>query len=148
LIFVRKQILICVTGRILSDLADQEVVTLEDRKNSLLNRREVKALFRGAAGKIKRAEAAEKIASQLNVDKKQVIPVNLKCETGMTNVHATFYVYDDEKEAAKQLPRYRLLRTLSKEERKKILDEEKAAKLKAKQEATASKGGGSGGAKK
>jgi small subunit ribosomal protein S24e len=130
-------------------LSAQEIVTLEDRKNSLLNRREVKALFRGAAGKIKRTEAAEKIASQLNVDKKQVIPVNLICETGMTDVHAVFYVYDDAKDAAKQLPRYRLLRTMPKEERKKILDEEKAAKLKAKQEAAASKGGATaGGAKK
>ena len=130
-------------------MSAQEIVTLEDRRNSLLNRREVKALFRGAAGKIKRVEAAEKMASQLNVDKKQVIPVSLMCETGMTDVHAIFYVYENEKEAAKQLPRYRLLRTLPKEERKKILDDEKAAKLKAKQEATASKGGGAaGGAKK
>lgn len=130
-------------------MSAQEIVTLEDRKNSLLNRREVKALFRGAAGKIKRTEAAEKIASQLNVDKKQVIPVSLKCKTGMTDVHGVFYVYDDEKEAAKQLPRYRILRTMPKEERKKILDEEKGAKLKAKQEAAASKGGSTaGGAKK
>lgn len=130
-------------------MSAQEIVTLEDRKNSLLNRREVKALFKGAAGKIKRTEAAERIASQLNVDKKQVIPVNLVCETGMTDVHAVFYVYDDEKEAAKQLPRYRLMRTMPKEERKKILDEEKAARLKAKQEAAASKGGSAaGGAKK
>ena len=129
-------------------MSDQEVVTLEDRKNSLLNRREVKALFKGAAGKIKRAEAAEKIASQLNVDKKHVIPINLICATGMTDVRAVFYVYDDEKEAAKQLPRYRLLRTMPKEERKKIIDEAKAAKLKAKQDAAASKGGAAGGAKK
>ncbi len=119
-------------------------MTLEDRKNSLLNRREVKALFRGAAGKIKRTEAVEKMAGQLSVDKKQVIPINLVCETGMTDVHALFYVYDDEKIAAKHLPRYRMLRTLPKEERKKILDDEKAAKLKAKQEAAASKGGASG----
>ena len=122
-------------------LSAQEVVTLEDRRNSLLNRREVRALFRGAAGKIKRSEAVEKIAGQLAVDKKQIIPINLICKTGMTDVHAVFYVYDDEKEAAKQLPRYRMLRTLPKEERKKILDDEKAAKLKAKQETAASKGG-------
>jgi small subunit ribosomal protein S24e len=133
----------------LFDLSTQEVETLEDRRNSLLNRREVKALFRGAAGKIRRTEAAEKMASQLNVDKKQVIPINLICRTGMTDVHAVFYVYDDEKEAAKHLPRYRLLRTLPKEERKKILDEEKATRLKAKQEAAASKGSSpAGGAKK
>ena len=58
-------------------MTDQEVVTLEDRRNLLLNRREVKALFRGAAGKVKRTEAVDKIANELNVDKKQVIPVNL-----------------------------------------------------------------------
>ena len=93
---------------------------------------------------MKRTEAVEKMASQLSVDKKQIIPINLICETGMTDVHALFYVYDDEKIAAKHLPRYRMLRTLPKEERKKILDEEKAVKLKAKQEAAASKGASGG----
>ena len=131
-----------------STLSTQEVVMLQDRKNSLLNRREVKAVFRGAAGKIRRTEAVEKIAGQLSVDKKNIVPINLVCETGMTDVHALFYVYDDDKTAAKQLPRFRILRTLSKEERKKILDEEKAAKLKAKQEAAASKGGAASGAKR
>ncbi len=132
-----------------SALSAQEVAMLEDRKNSLLNRREVKVIFRGAAGKINRNDATEKIANQLNVNKKQVVPINLRCQTGMTDVHGLLYVYDDENEAAKQLPRYRLLRTLSREERKKVLDEEKAAKLKAKQEAaTSKKSGGSGGAKR
>jgi small subunit ribosomal protein S24e len=121
---------------------------LEDRRNSLLNRREVKVLFRGAAGRINRNEAAEKIASQLNVNKKQVIPINLRCQTGMTDVHGILYVYEDENEAARQLPRYRLLRTLSRDERKKILDEEKAAKLKAKQVAATSKTGSAAGAKR
>jgi small subunit ribosomal protein S24e len=121
---------------------------LEDRRNSLLNRREVKVLFRGAAGRINRNEAAEKIASQLNVNKKQVIPINLRCQTGMTDVHGILYVYEDENEAARQLPRYRLLRTLSREERKKILDEEKAAKLKAKQVTATSKTGSAAGAKR
>src|ERR671923_2988877 len=135
----------------LSALSVQEVAMLEDRRNSLLKRREVKALFRGAAGKINRTEAAEKIANQLNVDKKQIVPINLRCQTGMIDVHAVLYVYDDENEAARQLPRYRLLRTLSREERKKILDEEKAAKLKSKQEAaaaTTSKTGSAAGAKR
>lgn len=121
---------------------------LEDHRNSLLNRREVRVLFRGAAGKINRNDAAERIANQLNVNKKQVVPINLRCQTGMTDIHGVLYVFDDENEAAKQLPRYRLLRTLSREERKKVLDEEKAAKLKAKQEAATSKSGGSGSAKR
>lgn len=132
----------------LSALSVQEVAMLEDRRNSLLKRREVKALFRGAAGKINRTEAAEKIANQLNVDKKQIVPINLRCQTGMIDVHAVFYVYDDENEAARQLPRYRLLRILSREKRKKILDEEKAAKLKTKQEAATAKSGAAAGAKK
>jgi small subunit ribosomal protein S24e len=129
-------------------LSAQEVAILEDRRNSLLNRREVKVLFRGAAGRINRNEAAEKIASQLNVNKKQVIPINLRCQTGMTDVHGILYVYEDENEAARQLPRYRLLRTLSRDERKKILDEEKAAKLKAKQVTATSKTGSAAGAKR
>jgi small subunit ribosomal protein S24e len=131
-----------------SALSAQEIAMLEDRRNSLLNRREVKVIFRGAAGKISRSDAAERIANQLNVDKKQVVPINLRCQTGMTDVHGTVYVYDDEQEAPKQLPRYRLLRTLSREERKKILDEEKAAKLKAKQEAATSKSGASKGGRR
>jgi small subunit ribosomal protein S24e len=131
----------------LSALSAQEVALLEDRRNSLLNRREVKVLFRGAAGKINRNEAAEKIANQLGVNKKHVIPINLRCQTGMVDVQAILYVYDDENAAARQLPRYRLLRTLSREERKKILDEEKAAKLKAKQESATSKSS-AGGAKR
>ena len=116
---------------------------LEDRKNSLLGRREVKAMFRGAAGKLKKTEAAEQLAGQLGVDKKSVIPINLFCETGMTDIHATFYVYESEEEAKKQLPRFRMLRTMPKADRKKLLDDEKSAKLKAKQAAAAdAKGGG------
>jgi small subunit ribosomal protein S24e len=140
---IHKEILKWVTLIMVSALSAQEVAMLEDRKNSLLNRREVKVIFRGAAGKINRNDATEKIANQLNVNKKQVVPINLRCQTGMTDVHGILYVYDDENEAAKQLPRYRLLRTLSREERKKVLDDEKAAKLKAKQES-----GASGGAKR
>jgi small subunit ribosomal protein S24e len=121
----------------------QELVMLEDRKNSLLGRREVKAMFKGAAGKLKKTEAAEQLAGQLGVDKKTVIPINLFCETGMTDIHATFYVYENEEEAKKQLPRFRMLRTMPKADRKKLLDDEKAAKLKAKQAAAAdAKGGG------
>ena len=145
---IHKQILKWVTLTMVSALSAQEVAMLEDRRNSLLNRREVKVIFRGAAGKINRNDAAERIANQLNVNKKQVVPINLRCQTGMTDIHGLLYVFDDENEAAKQLPRYRLLRTLSREERKKVLDEEKAAKLKAKQEAATSKSGGSGSAKR
>jgi small subunit ribosomal protein S24e len=71
------------------------------------------------------------------------------CGKGKTDVRAVFYIYADEKEAIKHLPRYRLLRNLPKEERKKIIADEKAAKLKAKQaSATQSKARGQSGGRR
>jgi small subunit ribosomal protein S24e len=109
-----------------------EVVKLEDRNNSLLNRREIKAILKNAAGKVKRVEAAATLAKQLDIESKAVIPIKMSCGNGTTDVHATFYIYGSE-EAKKQLPRYRLLRNMPKADRKKLIDEEKAARLKAKQ---------------
>jgi small subunit ribosomal protein S24e len=111
-----------------------EVITLEDRKNSLLNRREIKTVLRNAAGRIKRTDASDLLAKQLNVDKKTVVPIIMTCQRGKADIVATFYVYNTEEEL-KQLPRFRLLRSMPKEERKKLIDEEKAQKLKAKQAA-------------
>ncbi len=103
-----------------------EIVTLEDRTNVLLKRREVRCLFRGKAGKLTRNDAVNLLMQQLKLDKKFVIPVILKCETGKADVKGTFYVYDDESLAKKHLPKYVFLRLLSKEERKKIAEAEKA----------------------
>lgn len=123
-----------------------EVVILEERDNALLNRREIKTLLKNSAGKIKRVDAADIIAKQLNVDRNLTIPINMKCETGKSDIHATLYIYNNEEDVKKHLPRYRILRNMSKEDRKKLLDEEKATKLKAKQATAAesksrSKGG-------
>ena len=123
-----------------------EVVILEERNNALLNRREIKTLLRNSAGKIKRVEAADIIAKQLDVDRNLTIPINMKCETGKSDIYATMYIYNNEEDVKKHLPRYRILRNMSKEDRKKLLDEEKATKLKAKQATAAesksrSKGG-------
>ena len=110
-----------------------EVVKLEDRNNSLLNRREIKAILKNAAGKIKRIEAAATLAKHLDIDNKTIIPITMLCENGTTDVRATFYIYSSNEEAKKQLPRYRLLRNMPKADRNKLIDEEKAARLKAKQ---------------
>ena len=123
-----------------------EVVILEERNNALLNRREIKTLLRNSAGKVKRVDAANIIAKQLNVDRNLIIPINMKCETGKSDIYATMYIYNNEEDVKKHLPRYRILRNISKEDRKKLLDEEKATKLKAKQATAAesksrSKGG-------
>ena len=61
----------------------------------------------------------------------------MKSETGRTDVYASFYVYSSLENAQQQLPRYVMLRNMSKEDRKKVINEEKAAKLKAKQAAAA-----------
>ena len=123
-----------------------EVVILEERNNALLNRREIKTLMKNSAGKIKRVDAADIVAKQLNVDRNLTIPINMKCETGKSDIYATMYIYNNEEDVKKHLPRYRILRNMSKEDRKKLLDEEKATKLKAKQATAAesksrSKGG-------
>lgn len=110
-----------------------EVLTLNDRNNSLLSRREISVVFSNAAGKIKRNEAAQMVANKNNLDPKTVIPISMNGEKGKTDLRGIFYVYGSLDQAKSLLPRYRILRTLPKDERKKIIDEEKAARLKAKQ---------------
>jgi small subunit ribosomal protein S24e len=122
-------------------VAGFELITIQSHNSLLLNRQEVGVIFKNAAGRLNRSGATELIAKQHNVDKKSVIPISMVCEKGKTDVRALFYIYPDQNEALKQLPRYRVLRNLPKDERKKIIAEEKAAKLKAKQ-ATQSKAHG------
>jgi small subunit ribosomal protein S24e len=122
-------------------VASFELITIQSHNSSLLNRQEVGVIFKNAAGRLNRSDATGIIAKEHNVDKKSVIPISMVCEKGKTDVRALFYLYQDENEALKQLPRYRVLRNLPKDERKKIIAEEKAAKLKAKQ-ATQSKARG------
>ena len=110
-----------------------QVVILEEHNNTLLDRREIKSVLKNCAGRVKRADAVGIVAKELNVDSNAIIPINMKCETGKSDVYATMYIYKNNEDAKKQLPRYRILRTMSKEDRKKLLDEEKANKLKAKQ---------------
>lgn len=116
-----------------------EVVLIEDNNNILLKRREIKSIIKNASGSIPREEAANLIAGKMGVNKKNLLPISLKSEFGNPDVLALMYYYDDIEDAKKQLPRYRLLRTMTKDERKKIIDEEKSVKLKAKQAAAAAK---------
>ena len=125
-----------------------EVVILEDHNNTLLNRREIKSILKNSAGKVKRVDAAAMIAKQLNIDRNVIIPINMKCETGKSDTYATMYIYNNEDEAKKYLPRYRILRNMSNEDRKKLLDEEKANRLKAKQTRAAETKSGSRGVNK
>jgi small subunit ribosomal protein S24e len=114
-----------------------EVVILKDNNNVLLKRREIESVIRNASGSIKRQDAAELVADKLNVDKKNLLPISIKSEFGNPDVNTLMYYFDKIDDAKKHIPRYLFLRSLSKDERKKIIDDEKAARLKAKQAAVA-----------
>jgi small subunit ribosomal protein S24e len=114
-----------------------EVVLVEDNNNVLLKRREIKTLIKNAAGSIKKQEAVELVANKLKLDKSNILPVSIKSEYGNPDVLALMYCFDKIDDAKKQIPRYLFLRSLAKEERKKIIDDEKATRLKAKQAAAA-----------
>jgi small subunit ribosomal protein S24e len=114
-----------------------EVVILKDNNNVLLKRREIESVIRNASGSIKRQAAAELVADKLKVDKKNLLPISIKSEFGNPDVNTLMYYFDKLDDAKKQIPRYLFLRSLSKDERKKIIDDEKAARLKAKQAAVA-----------
>ncbi|MGB7679490.1 MAG: hypothetical protein WBL49_11835, partial [Nitrososphaeraceae archaeon] len=121
----------------------QEVVTVQDRNNVLLNRRELKVIIKNTQGPLNKASAASIVAGHFHLNtQQQIIPILMKYETGRTDIHASFYVYPSLEDARQQLPRYMMLRNMSKEDRKKIIDEEKATKLKAKQTAAAEAKGG------
>ncbi len=114
-----------------------EVVLLEYNNNVLLKRREIKSIIKNALGSVKRQDAAELIANKLKLNKNNILPVAIKSEFGNPDILTVMYYYEDMEEAKKQIPRYLFLRSLLKDERKRIIDEEKAIKLKAKQAAIA-----------
>lgn len=93
-------------------------------------------LFKEQAGKLRRTDATEIVTTKFRLNKNCVIPMNLKSERGKRDLVGTFLAFNTEEETKNQVPQYRLLRSKSKEERKKLIDEKKAAKLKAKQAAS------------
>jgi len=113
-----------------------ELVVLRDYDNKLMNRRELHVIFRNVPGNINKKEAIQTISDANNVDLKTVVPIEIKCNKGSTDVNAFFHIYADEKTANETLPKYISMRLLEKTERKKIIDEEKARKLKQKQQSS------------
>ena len=107
--------------------------TLEDKSNILLNRRELRISLKNLAGKISKIELIKMLSKNFNVDEKKIFPISLDSEKGKKDIKATIFIYEDSELAKSHLPKYRILRKLSGEERKKIIEGEKAAKLKAKQ---------------
>jgi ribosomal protein S24E len=76
---------------------------VSDVNNTFLSRREIVCEFPGLAGKLKKLDAADMISKQLRLDGKVIIPISMKNHSGRPTVRGTFYVYDDEELAKKQV---------------------------------------------
>lgn len=85
----------------------------------MLSRREIVLNFRGGSGLVSRESAADAIATRLGVAKDNVKLVSLHGKFGVRDLRAVAYIYSDTKLIARQLPKYMMIRELSKEERKK-----------------------------
>ena len=93
-------------------------------------------IIKNIQGQLTKTNASSVIATHFKLSQQeQIVP---------TDIHASFYVYKSLEDAKQQLPRYLMLRSMSKEDRKRIIDEEKAAKLRAKQAAAAEAKSGRG----
>ena len=79
------------------------IETISDIDNTFLSRRELTCNFTGLGGKLKKLEAVEMITKKFKLDGKVVIPMGLKNNVGKPLITGTFYVYDDEALAKRQI---------------------------------------------
>lgn len=79
------------------------IETVNDVNNAFLSRREITCNFKGIAGKLKKLEAVEMISKQFKLDGKVIIPILMKSHSGRQDITGTFYVYDNEELAKKQV---------------------------------------------
>ena len=79
------------------------IETIADIDNTFLSRRELTCNFTGLGGKLKKLEALEMITKKFKLDGKVVIPMGLKNHVGKPLITGTFYVYDDEALAKRQI---------------------------------------------
>ncbi len=112
---------------------ETEVVVLKEYDNHLMQRKEIRIILKGAAGILNKVEAIQLIAKRNGTDASKIIPINMNCSQGNNDIIAKFHIYQSEETMNYIVPRFRNLRILPKADRKKIIDEEKAAKIKAKQ---------------
>ena len=87
-----------------------EVEITSDVENELLNRREVRCLFRGLYGHLSRADAIAAASKKLQVSKKGVYVLSIDGGFGTRDAKGLFYVYHNEEDAVKDLPKYILKR--------------------------------------
>lgn len=101
---------------------------LSEAENRLLNRREVRVVFKNASGRLSRVDAVQAVAKHLKVDQSKVFLISLDTYSGVRDVEGLFYIYHDPKEARRHLPKYIFVRMLSKDERRRKIEESKKAR--------------------
>ena len=106
------------------------IETVDDVNNLFLSRREITCNFRGLGGKLKKSEAVSMITKEFKLDGKTVIAINLKHHTGRPNILGTFYIYDDESLAKKQVSPV-IFERLDKQKAKDAESEKAAEEVKA-----------------
>ena len=79
------------------------IETVNDVNNSFLSRREIICTFAGIGGKLKKLDAIDMVKKQFKLDGKIIIPISMKNHTGRPSITGTFYVYDDENLAKRQI---------------------------------------------
>lgn len=79
------------------------IEVLADVDNAFLMRREVTCKFAGAGDALRKLDAARLVSEKLGLDGKTVVPVSMGTQVGTPSRTGTFYVYDDEKLAYKQV---------------------------------------------
>ena len=119
------------------------IETITDVDNTFLSRREITCNFTGLGGKLKKLEAVDMITKEFKLEDKVVIPMGLKNHVGKPLITGTFYIYDDEGLAKRQInPTIfsRLEKTKAKLAEAETVTEESPAKdaeVKDKEDATA-----------
>ena len=79
------------------------IEAVSDVNNTFLSRRELVCNFAGLGGKLKKLDAVDMITKEFKLDGKVVIPINMMSHVGKPLMTGTFYVYEDEQLAKKQV---------------------------------------------
>lgn len=79
------------------------IKVLTDVDNAFLLRRELVCEFPDMGGRLKKLDAASMVSEKLGLDGKTIVPISMGTRAGMPSTTGTFYVYDDEALARKQV---------------------------------------------
>ena len=101
---------------------------LRDEVQKLLRRRDVTCRFEKSNGFLTRQAAEKAVADALKVDAGKVYGIALKGGFGRMDLTGRFHIYEDDKEAARRVPKHIKMRRMPKEQRLKAKEAAQAAK--------------------